>query len=117
MTAHHIPQGQNDQAQALSLAVGRFLDQNQDALVTLLRLIQEPDAAERIAALPTGLRIAPSRVRNALADLTEAERCLAEAPVQLDSLSAPGWSDLDAALRWMGARLSELIQPDLRHSF
>ncbi|MAM60464.1 hypothetical protein [Maritimibacter sp. UBA3975] len=113
MTAQQNFPGQPVQADALAAAVLRFLEQNQSTLVTLLKLINEQDSAERIAALWTSARFTPSRIQDALAHLAEAERCLAEAPVQLDQFAAPGWPDLDAALCWMGARLAELLNLQL----
>ena len=117
MTAHHLYHRPIEQTALLSSAIALFLNQNQTALVTVLRLIGQHEAANRVAALPIGMQLSPTRIDQILADLSEAKRCLEEAPVQLDGVASLGWSDFDAALRWMGARLTELVQPVTRRDF
>jgi hypothetical protein len=107
MTAHHIPTSNTVGSKSPSEVLTAFLQRNQETLVQILRLIGEDPAAERVAALTTRCAIQGARMRQAVADLEYAEECLAEAPVSLEHVSSPGWSDLDAALRWMGARLSD----------
>lgn len=88
-------------------AAYRFLCENHEVLVALLKLLGHHDLAARLATLfelASRGRVNLMAISGAFA---EAHSCLADAPSHLEGPHNHEWSDLDAALRWMGAQLED----------
>lgn len=91
-------------------ATKTFLFKNQEALVELLRQVGEFECAADVAALNHEMKAGAHHQVIATEVLIEAEQRLMESPIHNSRPHGSPSSDLDAALRWMGARLSEHVQ-------
>lgn len=76
----------------------------------LLKLLGWHDLAERLANYANEHSFDPGRKSEIERDLREAYEFLSEAPFNPDSGWEREWPDIDAALRWFGARLEDLCR-------
>lgn len=88
-------------------AAHRFLRENHAALAALLSLLGHHALAARLASLFDLASRGRMNLAAISAAFAEAHSCLADAPSELEGPHDHEWADLDAALRWMGARLAD----------
>lgn len=93
----------------LASSTATFLFKNQEPLVELLRQVGEFECAAKVAGLDCKMTSRAPDQSMATEVLIHAEQCLMEAPIHIGRPHGGSNSDFDAALRWMGARLSEHI--------
>lgn len=111
MTAHHSPERRHRAAHAERQLDGirAYLVPKRPELTRILRVVASELDAENVAILAgllTRSRSTPQRIREVLAALRDS---LAQADDGLDTGHLDGRSDLDAAVRWHGARLDDLL--------
>ena len=101
----------NEIAEAGTCAVRRFLAREADALRTLLETVGEFDAANAILEIERLMDGSNSETRPVDDALKEIRMALAEIPfrdIENIARSRDGPRDLHAAVRWYGARITDL---------
>ncbi len=101
----------NEVAEAGTCAVRRFLAREADALRTLLETVGELDAANAILEIERLMAGSNSETRPIDDALKEIRKALEEIPfrdIENIARSRDGPRDLHAAVRWYGARITDL---------